>query len=65
MQLTYLGHSCFLLNIGGSRVLFDPFITYNPLAAGIDKEKIEADYILLSHGHQDHMADAEYSARKN
>ena len=65
MQLTYLGHSCFLLNIGGSRVLFDPFITYNPLAAGIDKEKIEADYILLSHGHQDHLADAEYFARKN
>jgi L-ascorbate metabolism protein UlaG (beta-lactamase superfamily) len=65
MQLTYLGHSCFLLDIGGTRVLFDPFITYNPLAAGIDKEQIEADYILLSHGHQDHMADAEYFARKN
>jgi L-ascorbate metabolism protein UlaG (beta-lactamase superfamily) len=65
MQLTYFGHSCFLLNIGGTRVLFDPFITYNPLAASIDKEKIEADYILLSHGHQDHMADAAYFAGKN
>jgi L-ascorbate metabolism protein UlaG (beta-lactamase superfamily) len=65
MELTYLGHSCFLLDIGGTRVLFDPFITYNPLAAAIDKEQIEADYILLSHAHQDHMADAEYFARKN
>lgn len=65
MQLTYLGHSCFLLNIGGTQVLFDPFITYNPLAAAVDKEKIQADYILLSHGHQDHMADAEFFARKD
>lgn len=45
--------------------MFDPFITYNPLADSIDKEKIEADYILLSHAHQDHMADAEYFARKD
>jgi L-ascorbate metabolism protein UlaG (beta-lactamase superfamily) len=65
MEITYLGHSCFLLDIGGTRVLFDPFITFNPLAASIDKEKIEADYILLSHAHQDHLADAEYFARKN
>jgi L-ascorbate metabolism protein UlaG (beta-lactamase superfamily) len=65
MELTYLGHSCFLFNIGGTRVLLDPFLTYNPLAAAIDKEQIEADYILLSHAHQDHVADAEYFARKN
>lgn len=65
MEVTYLGHSCFLLDIGGPRVLFDPFLTYNPLAASIDKEPIEADYILLSHAHQDHVADAEYFARKN
>jgi L-ascorbate metabolism protein UlaG (beta-lactamase superfamily) len=65
MELTYLGHSCFLLDIGGTRVLIDPFITYNPLASAINKEAIEADYILLTHAHQDHMADAEYFARKN
>jgi L-ascorbate metabolism protein UlaG (beta-lactamase superfamily) len=65
MELTYLGHSCFLLDIGGTRVLFDPFITYNPLAASVDKQAIEADYILLSHAHEDHLADAEYFARKN
>jgi L-ascorbate metabolism protein UlaG (beta-lactamase superfamily) len=65
MELTYLGHSCFLLDIGGTRVLFDPFITDNPLAASIDQEAIEADYILLSHAHGDHLADAEHFARKN
>ncbi|MGV3640982.1 MAG: metal-dependent hydrolase [Adhaeribacter sp.] len=65
MEITYFGHSCFLVDLDGSRVLFDPFITYNALAASVDKEAIEADYILLSHAHQDHMADAEYFARKN
>ncbi|GAB3236211.1 metal-dependent hydrolase [Hymenobacter seoulensis] len=59
MNLTYYGHSCFLLEAGGSNVLFDPFIRPNPLAAAIDVDKIQADYILLSHGHADHVADAE------
>jgi len=65
MEITYLGHSCFLLDLGGTRVLFDPFITYNELAGSVDKEAIQADYILLSHAHQDHMADAEYFAKKD
>jgi L-ascorbate metabolism protein UlaG (beta-lactamase superfamily) len=59
MQLTYYGHACFLLETGGSRVLFDPFISPNPLAKDIDINTIEADYLLLSHGHADHVADAE------
>jgi L-ascorbate metabolism protein UlaG (beta-lactamase superfamily) len=57
MHLTYYGHSCFLLEAGGSKVLFDPFIRPNPLAKDVDVDKIEADYILLSHGHGDHVAD--------
>jgi L-ascorbate metabolism protein UlaG (beta-lactamase superfamily) len=65
MEITYLGHSCFLLDLGGTTVLFDPFITFNELAGSVDKEKIKADYILLSHAHQDHMADAEYFAQKD
>ncbi|PIQ21236.1 MAG: metal-dependent hydrolase [Cytophagales bacterium CG18_big_fil_WC_8_21_14_2_50_42_9] len=65
MEIKYLGHSCFLLHINGTRILFDPFISYNPLASQINKEEIEADFILLSHGHQDHTADAEYFAKKN
>lgn len=65
MEITYLGHSCFLVDLGGTRVLFDPFITPNPLAAEINKDDIEADYILLTHAHQDHLADAEFFAKKN
>ncbi|WP_317128467.1 MBL fold metallo-hydrolase [Hymenobacter radiodurans] len=40
-------------------MLFDPFIRPNELAKDIDVEKIEADFILLSHGHGDHVADVE------
>ncbi|MFM8981435.1 MAG: metal-dependent hydrolase, partial [Spartobacteria bacterium] len=58
MKYTYFGHSCFLVETGGCRLLFDPFITPNPLAASIDIKSIEADVILISHGHFDHVADA-------
>ncbi len=64
MQLTYLGHSAFLATIGTTRVLFDPFIRPNPLAKDVDVDAIEADYILLSHAHGDHIADAEEIARR-
>ncbi|GGE94149.1 metal-dependent hydrolase [Hymenobacter cavernae] len=59
MNVTYYGHSSFLFEIEGSKVLFDPFISPNPLASAIDVTTIEADYLLLSHGHGDHVADAE------
>lgn len=58
MKLTYLGHSTFLIRTGSHRLLFDPFITSNPLAAEVKKANIEADFILLSHGHFDHVEDA-------
>ncbi len=57
MKLTYYGHSCFSVVIKGKKILFDPFITYNELAKHIDPAQIEADYIFLSHGHADHIAD--------
>ncbi|KAA9338206.1 metal-dependent hydrolase [Hymenobacter busanensis] len=57
MELTYYGHACFGLHVGGSRLLFDPFIRPNPLAKDVNVDAIEADYILLSHGHGDHVAD--------
>lgn len=57
MQLTYYGHSCFSVTIGGKKILFDPFVTYNELAKEIATDSIEADYIFLSHGHADHIAD--------
>jgi len=58
MQITYYGHSCFGVTINGKHLLFDPFITLNKLAKNIDVSKIKADYILISHGHADHIADA-------
>lgn len=57
MKLTYFGHSCFQVEIKGKKILFDPFITYNDLAKDIDVKSIETDYIFLSHGHIDHIAD--------
>lgn len=57
MTLTYHGHSCFSVDVNGKKILFDPFITYNELARAIDINTIEADYILVSHGHADHIAD--------
>ena len=57
MKYTYYGQSCFLLEAAGKKLLFDPFISGNPLAKDIDLSKIEADYILISHGHGDHIAD--------
>jgi len=58
MIFTYYGHSCFSIKTKGLNLLFDPFITYNELAKDIEVDKIEADYIFLSHAHQDHIADA-------
>lgn len=57
MVVTYYGHSCFLVELGGKKLLFDPFITGNPLASVISLESIAADYILVSHGHHDHTGD--------
>lgn len=59
MKLTYFGHSCFLVETGGKRLLFDPFITGNPLATHIDVGNIRCDYILLTHAHSDHIGDLE------
>lgn len=58
MKITYYGHSCFSIEVNGRVVLFDPFISPNELADKIDIHKINADYILISHGHMDHIADA-------
>lgn len=57
MKYTYYGQSCFQLEVAGKKFLFDPFITHNALAKHIDIKTIEADYILVSHGHTDHLAD--------
>lgn len=57
MKYTYYGQSCFLIETESHKFLFDPFITDNPLAKAVDVSKIEADYILVSHAHGDHIGD--------
>src|SRR5882762_1792820 len=64
MKLTYYGHACFAVVAGGKSLLFDPFITPNPLAQKVDAEKIAADFILVSHGHGDHVADVAEIAKR-
>jgi len=59
MKITFYGHSCFGVEVGGKHLLFDPFISPNALASHIDIDSIPADYILISHGHMDHVADVE------
>src|SRR5690554_7514324 len=62
-NITYYGHSTFLLTIDSKRILFDPFISPNELADQIDIQSIAADYILVTHGHSDHVADVEEIAK--
>lgn len=64
MNLTYYGQSCFAVKIKGKVLLFDPFISPNELAKHIDVNSVAADYILLSHGHNDHIADCIGIARR-
>jgi L-ascorbate metabolism protein UlaG (beta-lactamase superfamily) len=56
VSFTWLGHSAFSVDIDGHPVLFDPFLTGNPLAAA-SADEIEAEVILLSHAHGDHLGD--------
>lgn len=58
MKVTYYGHACFEVTVGGKKVLIDPFITPNEAAKSIDVSQINPDYMLLTHGHEDHVADA-------
>jgi len=64
MKLTYYGHSTFGIETKGKKLLFDPFISPNELAADVKVDEIEADYILVSHGHQDHVADVASIAKR-
>ena len=63
IKYTYYGHASFLLDDGTSKVLTDPFLTGNPLAA-IQADEVECDYILLTHAHGDHLGDAPAIAKR-
>lgn len=57
VKLTYWGHSCFLIESSRHRLVIDPFLTGNPKAA-VREADVQCDYILVSHGHGDHVGDA-------
>lgn len=63
IQLSYFGHSCFSLSDGQTTLLLDPFFSGNPLAT-IRAEDMDCDYILVSHGHADHLGDAPAIAQR-
>ncbi len=62
-KLTWYGHAALGLENGGTRILVDPFLTGTPVAA-ITPDKVPADYILISHGHGDHVGDTEAIAKR-
>ena len=57
MKVTFLGHSCFLIESGLGSVLIDPFLSGNPVAA-ITADQVACDAIIVSHAHGDHVGDA-------
>ncbi|MBA4379742.1 MAG: metal-dependent hydrolase, partial [Anaerolinea sp.] len=62
-KLTWYGHAALGLETGGYKILIDPFFSGNP-AAAISADKAQADYILVSHGHGDHLGDTVAIARR-
>ncbi len=63
VDIHYLGHAAFQLDFDGVKVLIDPFLDENPFTP-LSKETIEADYILVTHGHGDHFGDTEEIAKR-
>ncbi len=56
-RVRWLGHACLYIESAEQRLLIDPFLTGNP-AAACKADEVDADYILISHGHADHVGDA-------
>ena len=64
MRLTFWGHSCFLVETGEHRIVIDPFLSGSPTAA-VSADDVQCDYILVTHGHGDHVGDALTIAKRN
>jgi L-ascorbate metabolism protein UlaG (beta-lactamase superfamily) len=56
LKATWFSHACFLIQSAKAKLLVDPFITGNPLSP-VKADSLSADYILVSHGHGDHVGD--------
>ena len=63
MKLTWYGHSTWQVTIGEVGIVIDPFFNHNPLAP-IKAEEVEAQYLVLTHGHGDHLGDTALIARR-
>lgn len=63
IELTWLGHAVLQLDVEGTTLLIDPFLTGNP-AAATTADKVQPDYILISHGHSDHVGDTVAIAKR-
>ncbi|EDM43967.1 metal-dependent hydrolase [unidentified eubacterium SCB49] len=64
MKITFYGQNSLAIAVGDTNIIVDPFITGNDLAKDkVDIMTLKADYILLTHAHQDHILDAEAIAK--
>ncbi len=63
MDIHYFGHAAFLLDFDGVKVLIDPYLKGNPTSP-IKPEAVEADFVLVTHGHGDHIGDTVEIARR-
>jgi L-ascorbate metabolism protein UlaG (beta-lactamase superfamily) len=63
VTITWLGHACFLLETAGQRLLVDPYLDDSPTAP-MKADDVAADFILLTHGHFDHVTDAPKIAKR-
>jgi len=64
MKITFYGHASLGIQIKDINILVDPFISPNEKASHIDVNSLKADYILITHAHQDHIADVESIAKR-
>lgn len=64
MKITFYGHASLGIQIEDIHILVDPFITGNPKASHINIDTLKADYILVTHAHQDHILDVETIAKR-
>ncbi|WP_179345174.1 metal-dependent hydrolase [Winogradskyella ursingii] len=64
MKITFYGHAAFGIEVNNAHILVDPFITGNDNAKDIDINSLKADYILVTHAHEDHILDVEAIAKR-
>ena len=64
MKITFYGHASLGIEVSGKHILVDPYISANELAAHINTNELQADYILLTHAHGDHVLDVEAIAQR-